>query len=81
MKKEHVRATPNQEMGPNCVKKKDKMADGFPKRLCASYFLLNGADICGEWTGHFRSSGEQKWKSNWSEKIIAWSYCPNIYAQ
>ena len=34
----------------------------------ASYSLLNGADICGEGTGHFRSSGKQKWKSNWTEQ-------------
>ena len=34
----------------------------------ASYSLLNGADICREGTGHFRSSGKQKWKSNWSEQ-------------
>ena len=34
----------------------------------ASYSLLNGADICGEGTGHFRLSGKQKLKSNWSEQ-------------
>ena len=34
----------------------------------ASYSLLNGADICREGTGHFRSSCKQKWKSNWSEQ-------------
>ena len=30
-KKEHVRATPNQEMGPNCVKKKTKWRMDFPE--------------------------------------------------
>ena len=34
----------------------------------ASYSRLNGADICGKGTDHFRSSGKQKWKSNWSEQ-------------
>ena len=31
-------------------------------------YSFNGADYCGEGTGHFRSSGAQKWKSNWNEQ-------------
>jgi len=66
------------------VTKKDKMTDGFPRRLCAFYSRLNGADIWGKGTGHFRSSGEQKWKLNWSEQkklrgVIAPISTPNDY--
>ena len=41
-----------------------------------------GADFCVEGTRHFRSSGEQTWKSIWNEhKIILWSYWPYICAE
>ena len=71
-----VRATPNQEISSICVQE-DKMADGTPRRLCVSHSPLNGADFCGEGTGHFRSSGELTRKSIWNEhKIIAWSLGP-----
>ena len=63
-----MRATLNQDMSRNCVKK-DKIADGSPTRLCVSY-SFNAADYCGKGTGYFRSSGEQKWKSNWSEQKL-----------
>ena len=62
--------------------KKDKMADGTPRRLCVSHSPFNGADFCGEGMGHFRSSGEHIWKSIWNEhKIITWSIWPYIYAE
>ena len=35
--------------------------------LCVSHPRFYGADFCGEGTGHFRSSGEQVWKSIWNE--------------
>ena len=30
-------------------------------------FPLNGADFCGEGTGHFRSSSEKIWNSIWKD--------------
>ena len=76
-----VRATPNQEISSIYVQE-DKMADGTPRRLCVSHSPLNGADFCGEGTGHFRSSGELTRKSIWNEhKIIAWSCWPYFYAE
>ena len=36
------------------------MAAGTLRKLCISHSLFNGADFCGEGTGHFRSSGEQR---------------------
>ena len=50
-----VRATPNQEMNHVYVKK-DKMADGAPRRLYVSHPRFNAADFYWEGTGHFRSS-------------------------
>ena len=54
---------------PPPTSKKDKMANGTPG-FCVSHqptplppFQLLWADFCGEGTGHFRSSGEQLWKS------------------
>ena len=62
-----VRATPNQEMSwvYMYVKKKDKMVDGAPRRLCMSHPHLNVADFWGEGTGHFRSSGREIWRLVW----------------
>ena len=57
-----------------------KIVDGSPRSRCMSHFPFNGADFCGEGTGHFRSSCECISKSIWKEqKIIAWSYWPYIY--
>ena len=59
------------------------------KTKCRTEFLENcscpsspAADFCVEGTRHFRSSGEQTWKSIWNEhKIILWSYWPYICAE
>ena len=60
------------------MSKKDKTADGALRRLLVSLPRFSGADFCGEWTGHFRSSSRQFWKSVRSEhKLIAWSYLSN----
>ena len=56
------------------MSKKEKMADGIPRRLCVSPF--NEADFCR--SGRvilIKSSGEQIWKSIWNEhKVIAWRF-------
>ena len=52
------RATLHQEMNHVYVKK-DKMADGAPRRLCVSHLRFNAADFYWEGTGHFRSSGDR----------------------
>ena len=80
-----MRATPNQKMEvASSVQQKDKMAGGTPRNLCMSHSVgngtWNGANFCRVGTGHFRSSGEQNWKSIfWGKhKIIAWSYSAYI---
>ena len=40
------------------------MADGAPS---VSHPRFNGAAFCGKWTGRFRSSGGQIYKSVWDE--------------
>ena len=58
------------------------MVDGAPRRPCKYHPRLNGANFCGEGTGHFRSSGRQIWKLIWNKhKIVAWSYGPYIYTK
>ena len=57
-----MRVTPNQEI-PLAMSKEYKMADETPRRLCVSHSPCDGANFCGEGTGHFRASGEQTWKS------------------
>ena len=52
------RATPNQEMNHVYVKK-DKMADGAPRRFYVSHPRFNAPDFYWEGTGHFRSSGDR----------------------
>ena len=62
------------------MSKKDQRADGISRKLFMS--LPPRADFCGEGTRHFRSSGEQTWKSIWNEhKIMLWSYWPYICAE
>ena len=46
-----------------CQKKKKKMVDRAARSLCISHSRFNVADFCREGTGHFRSCGEQIWKS------------------
>ena len=80
-----VSATPNQEMGRNCDKKRQN-GGWISQKALRVQLRLNGADICGEGTGHFRSSGEQKWKLNWSEQkklrgVIAPISTPNDYLE
>ena len=60
-----ARAIPNQEMRGNilCKVMKDKMAEGSPRRHWVSHSPIIRADYSGEGTGHFKSSGEQIWKS------------------
>ena len=59
------------------------MAAGTPRRLCLAHSPFNGAYFCRAGTDHFRSSGEEIWKSIWNEqKVIAWSYwlwAPTLY--
>ena len=50
-------------VAPNFGVKKDKMADGSPRRRCVSHSHFSGANFCWEGKGHFGSSGEQIWKS------------------
>ena len=63
------------------VQQNDKMADGTPRRLCVSHFPFNGADFCGEGTGHFRSSGKTIWESNSKllRRVIGPMSTPNDY--
>ena len=61
------------------MSKKDQMVgtEFLENCSCPSF---PGADFCGEGTPHFRSSGEQTWKSIWNEhKIILWSYWPYFF--
>ena len=39
------------------------MTEGYPRRLWVSHSHINWADFSGEGSGHFKSSGEQIWKS------------------
>ena len=48
-----MKATPIQEI-PFIYVKKDKMVDGTHRRLCVSHSPFNGADFCGQGTGHVR---------------------------
>ena len=50
--------------------KKDKMVDGSTRGPCVFHSPVNRVDFCREGTGHFRSSGEQIWKSIWNEHRI-----------
>ena len=52
------------------------MADGTLRKLRMSHSPVNGADYCGEGTGHFRSSGEQIWKSIWNTRTE--NYCVEL---
>ena len=62
--------------------KRQKWRTELPEGFACPISPFNGADFCGERTGHFRSSGEHIWKSIWNEhKIITWSIWPYIYAE
>ena len=39
--------------------KKDKIADGAPRRPCLSHFPFNRADFCGEGMGHFKNNANR----------------------
>ena len=62
-----VRAMPNQEMRSNIlsvvIKGRDKMTEGYHRMLWVSHSHISWADFSGEGSGHFKSSGEQIWKS------------------
>ena len=64
------------------VKKRQNSGWISQKVLCVPFPLQRGRLLRGEAgqrTGHFRSSGEQIWKSIWNEhKTIAWRYWPYI---
>ena len=58
------------------MSRKDKMADGTPRRLCMSHSPFSGANFCREGTGHFRSSFgmiNTKLLSQWTPTI--WKAC------
>ena len=60
--------------------KRDKTVDVTPRRLFMSHSPFNGANFCGEETGHSKSPGKQIWKLIWNkQKITVWSYWPYIY--
>ena len=76
-----VWATPNQEMGRNCVKKRENGGWIFQKALRVL--------LPPQW-GRYLGGGDWSFKVVWQTemevelertKIIAWSYCPYIYAQ
>ena len=68
-----MRAMPKYQEANSFYVKRDKMVDGTPRGLCMSHSPTMGP-ICGEETGHSKSSGKQIWKLIWNkQKIIAWS--------
>ena len=54
--------------------KKDKMADGSPRRRCVSDSHFNGANFCWEEKGQWQSISDE-------HNIIAWSYWSYIRAE